>query len=303
MISSFHCLPSRRLGLCWILGLGVFMVGVVFADPIPLWPAGAPGALGNATADVPTLTRYAPSGPRSTTTMVILPGGGYGSLARHEGEGFARWFASQGVTCYVVNYRLGSAGYRHPAMLQDAARAVRTARLRAREEGLDPGKIVLVGSSAGGHLASTVLTHFDAGDPTSPDPIERESSRPDAGILCYPVITLEGPFAHGGSRKNLLGPDPDPVLVRSLSNEQQVTAQTPPCFIWHCAPDAVVPVENALMFASALRKAGVPFALHIYSDGNHGIGMPATNASAPPWDVECLRWMQKQGLFEAPGKS
>jgi acetyl esterase/lipase len=228
--------------------------------------------------------------------MLILPGGGYGMLSAHEGEGYARWLASLGVAAYVLQYRLGTDGYRHPAMLNDAARALRTIRAAARREGRDPARVGIIGSSAGGHLASTLLTHFDAGDASSPDPVERESSRPDLGVLCYPVITL-GEFTHAGSRQNLLGQNPPADLVRHLSNELQVTADTPPCFIWHTADDGAVPVENALLFASALRRAGVPFALHIYETGAHGLGLPAAGKGAPPWDATCADWLRGRGFL------
>lgn len=260
--------------------------------PEPLWPAGAvPGALGEGEAHTPALTRYDPPAGQAANgaTMLILPGGGYARLAAHEGEGYARWFAAHGVTAYVLRYRLGSAGYRHPAMLNDAARALRV--LRARVEGLDPARIGVIGSSAGGHLASTLLTHFDAGAPDAADPAERESSRPDLGILCYPVVTM-GEFTHKGSRANLLGPEPAPELVALLSNELQVTPQTPPAFLWHTAADGSVPVENSLQFASALRRAGVPFDLHIYEKGGHGLGLPAAGKGAPAWDEACLAWLR-----------
>ena len=230
--------------------------------------------------------------------MLVLPGGGYRGLADHEGKAYAEWFAEHGVTAYVLKYRLGSAGYRHPAMLHDAARALRTLRARARAEGLDPARIGIIGSSAGGHLASTLLTHFDAGAPGSDDPIERESSRPDLGILCYPVITM-GEFTHRGSKERLLGENPPDDLVRLLSNELQVTPRTPPTFIWHTAEDGAVPVENALLFASALRKAGVPFALHVYEKGAHGIGLPSAGKGAPAWDEACLFWLTGRGFLAA----
>lgn len=257
-----------------------------------LWPHPAPGALGQTPADIPALTRFDPApGAATGASMLVLPGGGYGMLAPHEGEGYAHWLAALGITAHVLQYRLGSAGYRHPVMLQDAARALRTLRAAARREGRDPARIGIIGSSAGGHLASTLLTHFDPGDPTSADPIERESSRPDLGILCYPVISL-GEFSHAGSRQNLLGENPSTDLVRHLSNELHVTADTPPCFIWHTAADAAVPVENVLLFASALRRAGVPFALHIYETGTHGLGLPAAGKGAPPWDATCADWLR-----------
>src|SRR5512138_1121807 len=157
----------------------------------PLWADGAPGALGTAEKDVPTLTPYLPEPEKGTgAAIVICPGGGYGGLAPHEGEQYARFLNENGIAGFVLKYRLGSGGYRHPIMLQDAARAVRTVRARAAEWKVDPKRIGIMGSSAGGHLASTLLTHFDAGKPDASDPIERQSSRPDAGILCYPVITM-----------------------------------------------------------------------------------------------------------------
>lgn len=268
------------------------------AAPLPLWPSTAPGALGEKPKDIPTLTAYLPSADKRTgATMLILPGGGYGGLASHEGKGYAEWLVAQGVTCYVLQYRLGSHGYRHPVMLNDAARGLRMVRALARRDGLDPARIGIMGSSAGGHLASTLLTHFDAGQPDAADPIERESSRPDLGILCYPVISL-GEFTHQGSKHNLLGEQPPPALVAFLSNELQVTAATPPCFIWHTADDGAVPVENSLLFASALRKAGVPFDLHIYAHGSHGLGLPMHNKAAPPWDADCLYWFGLRGFLK-----
>jgi acetyl esterase/lipase len=266
----------------------------------PLWPAGAPGALGTEAKDTPTLTRFSPAADKANgATMLVLPGGGYRGLADHEGKAYAEWFAEHGVTAYVLKYRLGSAGYRHPAMLHDAARALRTLRARARAEGLDPARIGIIGSSAGGHLASTLLTHFDAGAPDAADPVERESSRPDLGILCYPVITMRE-FTHRGSKERLLGENPPDDLVQLLSNELHVTAQTPPTFIWHTVEDGAVPVENALLFASALRKAGVPFALHVFEKGKHGLGLPSAGKGAPAWDDACLVWLAGRGFLAAP---
>jgi len=270
------------------------------AAPLPLWPEAAPGALGTAETDRPELTAYLPAaGTANGASMLILPGGGYGKLSVHEGAGYAAWLNRLGVTCYVLKYRLGSNGYRHPVMLQDAARALRTVRAFARRDGLDPARIGIIGSSAGGHLAATLLTHFDAGQTDATDPIERESSRPDLGILCYPVISL-GEFTHAGSRKNLLGENPSAELLHLLSNETQITAATPPCFLWHTVEDKAVPVENSLLFASALRRAGVPFALHVYEKGGHGLGLPEHGKGAPPWDTDCAFWLRERGFLPAP---
>src|SRR5438876_6363293 len=194
-------------------------------DPVPLWPAGAPGALGKEKKDVPTITPYSPEQDKATgSALVVCPGGGYSSLAPHEGRDYALWLNQHGISAFVLKYRLGSNGYRHPAMLHDAARAVRLVRARAADWRIDPRRVGIMGSSAGGHLASTLLTRFDSGKPDAQDPIERQSSRPDLGILCYPVITM-GHQTHPGSKNNLLGNDPAPDLVKLLSNELQVTKE------------------------------------------------------------------------------
>lgn len=269
--------------------------------PIRLYAGDAPGALGQRPQDIPTLTPF-PADPAKKTgaTMLILPGGGYGNLAEHEGTGYAEWFAARGITAYVLKYRLGSNGYRHPVMLNDAARALRMVRSFAKRDGLDPARIGVIGSSAGGHLASTLATHFDPAHPHGPtldaaDPVDRESSRPDLAILCYPVISL-GEFAHAGSRRNLLGDQPSPELVQALSNELQVTKDTPPTFVWHTVEDKTVAVENALLFASACRRAGVPFSLHIYEKGAHGLGFGSTTRLAPPWGDQLLHWFKERAF-------
>ncbi len=268
-------------------------------NSFPLWPDGAPGALGTADKDIPTLTPFLPESSSATrAAILVLPGGGYGMLAAHEGPDYARFFNEHGIAGFVLKYRLGSSGYRHPIMLQDAARAMRTIRARAAEWNVDPKRIGIIGSSAGGHLASTLLTHFDSGKPDSNDPIERQSSRPDLGILCYAVITM-GQFTHEGSKHNLLGSNPSPELVRNLSNELQVTKETPPCFVWHTWEDHLVPVENSLQFAEALRKAGVPFDLHIYQKGAHGLGLGAPYAEKQkrhPWTADLVYWLNVQGF-------
>ena len=269
-------------------------------DPLSLWPDGAPGALGKEDKDIPTLTPYLPDPANATgAAIVICPGGGYGGLAPHEGNDYALWLNQHGVTAFVLKYRLGPSGYRHPRMLEDAARAVRTVRAKAADWKIDPKRVGIMGSSAGGHLASTLLTHFDAGQPDAADPIERQSSRPDLGILCYAVISM-GANGHQGSKNNLLGKDPSPELVKLLSNELQVTPQTPPCFIWHTYEDSGVKVENSLDFAAALRKAGVPFDLHVYQKGRHGIGLADKPpfANAHPWAKDCLFWLKEQGFVK-----
>ncbi len=269
----------------------------------PLWTGKAPGALGDSDSDIPTLTAYLPvPGTATGASIVVFPGGGYGHLAAHEGEGYAKWLNGNGIAAFVVKYRLGSQGYRHPVMLWDAARALRTVRANAAEWGLDPTRIGVIGSSAGGHLASTLLTHFDCGQPDSADPVERVSSRPDLGILCYPVITM-GSSCHAGSRRNLLDDSPSPELVDLLSNEKQVTRETPPCFLFHTWEDPVVMVDDSMAFARALRDCGVPFDLHVYKTGRHGIGLgeDAFNPGKPhPWTQACLYWLREQNFLDTP---
>ncbi len=289
-------LHNRSMKYSWLVGLlcGA-CVGAMAADPVPfrLWSGDAPGAKGQEDKDIPTLTPYLPAKEKAVgSSVVVLPGGGYGGLAQHEGKDYALWLNEQGITAFVLKYRLGPAGYRHPCMLQDAARAVRTVRSRAAEFGVHPQKIGIMGSSAGGHLASTLVTHWDLGKTDDPDPIERVSSRPDVGILCYAVISM-GPYTHQGSRNNLLGDKPSSELLWSLSNELQVNPQTPPCFIWHTWEDTAVPVENSLQFAAALQKARVPFDLHVYEKGQHGIGL----AGGHPWTKDCSYWLKTRGFL------
>jgi acetyl esterase/lipase len=262
---------------------------------IPLWPQGAPGALGTAPKDIPTITPYLPTpGTATGAALLICPGGGYVHLSPHEGDGYARFFAAHGITCFVLAYRLGSNGYHYPAMFLDVARAMRTVRAKAADYGIDPHRIGIVGSSAGGHLASTLMTHFDSGKPADPDPIEQRDDRPDLGILCYPVITM-GAKTHVGSKLNLLGPNPSPALMTLLSNELQVTGVTPPCFLFATWEDKTVPIENTLSFAAALRAHGVRFDLHIYEHGGHGMGLGGPwdkPAQLHPWTRDCLYWLK-----------
>ena len=279
--------------------LTTFQVLAQDPQPVHLWPAAAPGALGTADKDIPTLTPFLAKPEVATgAAVVICPGGGYGGLAGHEGKDYALWLNNQGIAGFVLKYRLGSGGYHHPVMLGDAARAVRLVRARAAEWKIDPKRVGIMGSSAGGHLASTLLTHFDGGDAAATDLIERQSSRPDVGILCYAVISM-GPNTHQGSKDNLLGKAPAADLVKLLSNELQVTAQTPPCFLWHTWEDNAVKVENTLEFAMAMRRAGVRFDLHIYEKGGHGMGLagnPAEPAKCHDWTRDCASWLKVEGF-------
>jgi acetyl esterase/lipase len=264
--------------------------------PMRLWPGAAPGALGQDSIDVPTISLYRPGGGAATAAaIVICPGGSYTMLADHEVHTVAVWLNSIGVTAVVLKYRLGPR-YHHPVELQDVARAMRTVRARAAEWGIDPHRIGIMGFSAGGHLASTVATHFDAGDSMSADPIERMSSRPDIAVLAYPVISMRDGITHQGSRRNLLGDNPTPALEAALSNEEHVTAQTPPTFLFHTADDPVVPVENSLLFATALRGAKVPFELHVFQHGAHGVGLAQDDPVLRDWPGLLQRWLRVQGF-------
>ncbi len=279
---------------------------LVTADPKVelLWPDGAPGAVGTEAADKPSLTVYLPPTDKATgTAVVVCPGGGYAVLAvDHEGKQIAEWLNDRGVAAFVFRYRIAPR-YRHPAPLQDAQRAIRTVRTRAKEWGVDPSRIGIWGFSAGGHLASTAGTHFDAGNSEAKDPVERASSRPDFMILAYPVITFEPPHGHGGSRNNLLGKEPDPKLVESLCNHKQVTAQTPPTFLFHTNEDAGVVPENSILFYLALRQAKVPAELHIYEKGKHGVGLAVKDPVLSSWGDRLADWMKGRGLLKASSRA
>jgi acetyl esterase/lipase len=267
---------------------------------ILLWENGAPGALGQADTDKPTITAYRAPRGSSGTAIIVAPGGGYGALAmEHEGRQWAYWYNAMGVTAFVLKYRLGPR-YHHPIELGDAQRAIRTVRARAAEFAIVPDRIGMMGFSAGGHLASTAATHFDAGKPDSPDAIERVSSRPDFLILGYPVISFDPAVTHTGSLRNLLGDNPDPKLVENLSNELQVTAQTPPTFIFHTTNDNGVPVENSVRFYLALRKAKVPVEMHLFENGPHGVGMALSDPALSAWPGLLMNWLRARGLLTKP---
>lgn len=272
--------------------------------PIRLWAGDAPGALGQADHDIPTITPYLPAADKATgMAIVVCPGGGYGGLAPHEGEGYAKWLADNGIAGFVLKYRLGSKNYRHPVMLNDVSRAIRTVRAKASDWEVDPKRIGVMGSSAGGHLASTSVTHFDAGKADAEDPVERVSSRPDFGVLCYAVISMEDGVTHSGSKKNLLGANPDPQLVEFLSNDKQVTKDTPPCFVWSTGDDKAVPVENSLRFIRSMQNAGVAYDFHVYQKGPHGIGLSQGKNGIPAddvhfWGKDLLYWFRQNGWLK-----
>jgi acetyl esterase/lipase len=262
-----------------------------------LWPDGAPDAKGDAEHDTPTIRIYhPPEGTANGCGVVICPGGGYGILAYdHEGAQVAKWFNSIGVTGFVLRYR-HAPHYKHPTPLGDAQRAIRYVRANAETIGVSPRRIGIMGFSAGGHLASTAATHFDSGNADSDDPIDRQSCRPDFAVLGYAVISMTADFGHKGSRRNLIGEGGSDELANLLSNEKQVTPETPPTFLFHTGEDAGVPVENALAFYSALRKAKVPGELHIYQYGPHGVGLAAGDPVVHTWKERLGDWLTTSGF-------
>jgi acetyl esterase/lipase len=299
--------PPRRRFRRLLAALGVAALAacpsIARAEPKGelLWPGGAPGAKGDSDDDKPTLTIFLPPKEQANgAAVVVCPGGGYGHLAiSYEGFDIGRWLNDHGIAAFVLKYRHRGSGYAHPAPLDDAQRAIRTVRARAKEFGVDPARIGILGFSAGGHLASSAGTHFDAGKADADDRIERAGCRPDFLILCYPVISFTTPYAHAGSRKNLLGENADAGLVEKFSNELQVTPETPPAFLWHTDADSGVPPENSVLFYLALRKAKVPAELHIYEQGRHGLGLAEKQPGAAGWPTSAIAWMRGQGLLDS----
>jgi acetyl esterase/lipase len=261
---------------------------------LPLWPAGAPGALGEEAKDKPAITVYLPMAGNATGAAVaICPGGGYAHLAMdHEGEQIAAWLNSFGVAGIVVDYRHRGKGYGYPAPLDDAQRAMRLIRSKADLWGIDADNVGVLGFSAGGHLASTVTTLFDKGYGKAGDAIDQFSSRPDFSVLCYPVISMDESMTHKGSKKNLLGKEPDPALVTLMSTEFQITEKTPPTFLMHANDDQTVLPENSIAFYTALRKANVKAEMHIYEKGGHGFGPGQGKGPVETWPDVCRRWIE-----------
>ncbi len=284
-------------------GMLVFAIAAAAQEPktVLLWPDGAPGALGSADTDQPKLTAYLPASENAVgSAVVICPGGGYGGLSMDkEGKQVALWMNSIGVAAFVLQYRLGPR-YRHPVELMDAQRALRYVRSGAKNFEVSPDRIGIMGFSAGGHLAATAGTHFSSPAAPLTDVVDRASSRPDFLILAYPVISFTTSYTHRGSLKNLLGENPDGSLVNSLSNELQVTAQTPPTFLFHTDGDKGVPAENSVLFYMALRKAGVPAEMHIYQNGPHGVGLAPSDPVLSSWPARLADWLRVRGLLAKP---
>ncbi len=280
-------LPALMMGIGMALGA---------QTAVPLWTGAAPGALGAADLDTPTIAVYLPTQANATKTgVVVAPGGGYQNLAMdHEGAQVARWLNERGVAAFVLKYRLGPK-YHHPVELWDAQRAIRLVRSCAAEYGIAVDHLGIWGFSAGGHLAATVGTHFDAGQLGATDVVERESSRPDFLVLAYPVVTMTEPEVHRGSKFNLLGEHPEAALAESLSAERQVTKETPPTFLFATTDDNVVPVRNSVMFYDALVKAGVPVELHLFQHGAHGVGLAPKDPVLRVWPELLIAWMRARG--------
>ncbi len=266
----------------------------VAAEPLklPLWPGDAPVGNGAFAPSQSGLTVHLAENPNGAA-MVICPGGGYGGLVTGaEGHGIAAWLNTHGITGIVLEYRLPKGNSFLP--LADAQRALRTVRSHAVEWKINPAKIGIIGFSAGGHLASTAGTHFDAGNPEASEPIERVSCRPDFMVLVYPVVTM-GPGTHAGSRKNLLGENPSPEAVLNFSNETKITTNTPPAFLAHAADDKAVPLANSANFHAALQSAKVPSKFLELPSGGHGLN----GYKGPMWDrwqTESLEWLGQIGM-------
>jgi acetyl esterase/lipase len=302
-----------------VLVSSVFVSSVALAASdrpvIPLWPEGLPDPLragydpaktaeevadGTRVSNIraPQVTVFAPPAGRANgTAVVICPGGGYARLAYgHEGLDVASWLNAQGVTCFLLKYRHKE--YGHPAPLRDVLRAIRLVRSRAAEFGVDPERIGVMGFSAGGHLASSAATLFDHADGKTGAALDAVSARPSFAILVYPVILMEGPHIHAGSRNNLIGEKATPELVARMSTDRQVSKDTPPIFLIHAQDDATVPVENALSFYAGARRAGTPIEMHLYEKGGHGFGLKPKVQPTDEWPDRCLSWMRAHGWLQ-----
>lgn len=290
----------RRITIAVLLIILSAAVGqATTRQTVLLWPQGAPGALGNQPEDQPSLTIYLPDpGKAVRTGVVVCPGGGYVTLAmQKEGTDIAEWLNSIGIAAFVLKYRLGPR-YHHPIEMWDGQRAMRYVRYHAKDYGIDPDRIGIWGFSAGGHLASTVGTHFDNGKAGAPDPVDQVSCRPHFIVLAYAVISMLPPYDHKGSMRALLGEHPDPKLQRFLSNELQVTPETPPTFLFSTDDDMTVPCENSIQFFLALRKNHVPAEMHIFEPGEHGVGLAQTHAALSIWPTLLANWFRTRGLLK-----
>lgn len=275
-----------------------------FSNADPLWPEGrVPYAKPvDAETGSPSIHPYLTKDSDNHTgaAVVICPGGGYGGLAKdHEGHQPALWFQEQGVSAFVLHYRLGPEGHHYPTQLADVQRAIRYVRANAEKNGVDPNRIAVMGHSAGGHLASMAATLFDEKAYEPSDGIDKVSARPDFAILCYPVISMASEYAHGGSRKNLLGPEraDSKEWAEKVSSELNVTEDTPPKFLFQTDADTAVPAENPVRFYLALRKHGVPAEMHIYQDGPHGVGLYRGDPVLGTWSEHLRDWLRSHFFY------
>lgn len=247
---------------------------------IPLWKS---------SPSRPDLTLYPADSAHPRGAVMVCPGGGYQSLSHHEGAEVAERLAEAGFDAAVLRYRLGP-DHHHPAMIQDAQRGMRLMRQRPE---IRAEKVAVLGFSAGGHLASSLAVHFDRWVSDEDDLSEAYPARPDAVVLCYPVIDMDGPYTHQGSREALLGQDASLELAETMSTYLQVSAATPPTFLWHTADDAVVPMQNSLIYATVCRNMGVSVELHVYESGEHGLGL-APGHGASVWFDACTEFLDRQ---------
>lgn len=301
-----NCNRTRRVGRYIALAAFLFSLEAAAEQPVmKIWPGTPPGGVSKtgeqeAIEDVtriahvnePSLTIYLP--PKETATgaaVVICPGGGYARLAiGHEGYDLADWLNKQGIAGFVLKYRLYD--YGQPAPLADVQRAIRFVRKHAKEWGVDPEKIGIMGSSAGGHAASSGGVHYNDKVYDPVDDADTFSARPNFMILLYPVISMENGITHQGSRKNLIGDTPSRDLVEFYSNELHITQETPPTFIVHATDDTVVPVENSIAFYRGLVDAGVPAEIHMFLKGGHGFGLARSITGTSLWPGLCEEWLK-----------
>ena len=258
---------------------------------IPLWE-GKPPASAPEDSFIPTLEPHLLPGDQVRGAVIVLPGGGYGGRAEHERTPIAQFFNDKGFHTFILDYRVSP--NRHPAPLLDVCRAVRMVRSRAEEWKVKPDKIATLGFSAGGHLTGCSGVFYDLNELKGIDPQESVSARPDAIVLCYPVI-LAGPLGHKGSFDNLLGENATEEIRARFSLDKQVRPDMPPAFLWHTFADQGVPVENSLRFALAMKENKVPFEMHIYPDGAHGLGLAPKDSHVATWAPLCAEWLKKQG--------
>ncbi len=287
------------------------------ADWQPLWPGEAPGgakpvavsekANGASLTEiaVPQYEVFLPDAAKRTgAAVVIFPGGGYTVLASgHEGRDYAKWLNERGIVGVLVKYRVSGedkAGYQFPVPLLDARRAIRVTRSKAAEWGVDPKKVGVMGSSAGGHLASMTATLWEEKFPDETgDAVDQLDCRPDFAVLVYPVIEMKENWGHGGSRRRLLGENPEEALAERVSTERRVNGKTPPCFLVHAADDGAVPVRNSLEFAARCAENKVPVVCHVFSQGGHGFGMNGKGDSKE-WPALLEHWLTGMNFMKQP---